>query len=196
MDRRFELRKEALLEEAQVSLNVFRENLERLEKFTAPFAALLVRSEQREHAARFVSGLLSDLDRKNTESIAYRHDQDRKDLQNFIGQSEWNHQPLLMELGKQVGETLGSPDGVLVFDPSGFPKKGTESVGVVRQWCGRLGKVENCQLGVYMGYVSGEEHALVNMRLYLSKEWAKDRKRRKKCRVPRRIRFKKRYELC
>jgi SRSO17 transposase len=196
MDRRFELRKEALLKEAKVSPNVFRENLERLEKFTAPFAALLVRSEQREHAARFISGLLSDLDRKNTESIAYRHDQDRKDLQNFIGQSKWNHEPLLMELGTQVGDELGCPDGVLVFDPSAFPKKGTESVGVARQWCGRLGKVENCQVGVYMGYVSGEEHALVNARLYLPKEWATDWERRKKCQIPSHIRFKKRYELC
>lgn len=196
MDREFEFRKEALIEEAQVSPNVFRDNLERLEEFTVPFAQLLVRREQREHAANFISGLLSDLDRKNTESIAYRHDQDRKDLQNFIGQSEWDHQPLLMELGKQVGEKLGRADGVVVFDPSGFPKKGKHSVGVARQWCGRLGKVDNCQLGVFMGYVSEEEHALVNMRLYLSKEWAKDRKRRKKCHVPRHIRFKKRYELC
>lgn len=196
MDRRFELRKEALLEEAQVSPSVFRDNLVRLEAFTVPFAKLLVRREQREHAARFISGLLSDLDRKNTESIAYRHDQDRKDLQNFIGQSDWEHVPLLMELATQVGKTLGRPDGVLVFDPSGFPKKGKESVGVERQWCGRLGKIDNCQVGVYMGYVSSEEHALVNMRLYLPEDWAKDRKRRKKCRVPKHIRFKKRHELC
>jgi len=84
----------------------------------------------------------------------------------------------------------------LVFDPSGFPKKGTESVGVQRQWCGRLGKIDNCQLGVFMGYVSGVEHALVNMRLYLPQDWAKDSKRRKKCHVPRKIRFRTRHELC
>jgi len=83
-----------------------------------------------------------------------------------------------------------------VFDPSGFPKKGTESVGVQRQWCGWLGKIENCQVGVYLAYVSAEEHALVNTRLYLPREWAKDKARRNKCHVPRAVKFKTRHELC
>jgi SRSO17 transposase len=196
MDRRFELRKEALINEAQVSPRLFRASLERLETFTIPFAQRLVRREQKEHAAKIISGLLSDLDRKNTESIAYRHDQERKDLQNFIGQSKWDHKPLLMELATQVGAELGRSDGILAFDPSAFPKKGKESVGVERQWCGRLGKVENCQVGIYMAYVSSEGHALVNMRLYLSQAWAKDKSRRKKCKVPRHVRHKKRWELC
>jgi len=116
-------------------------------------------------------------------------------LQYFIGQSNWDHRPLLLELARQVGQQLGRPDAVLVFDPSGFPKKGTESVGVQRQWCGRLGKVDNCQVGVYMGYVSAAEHVLVNERLYLPQEWAKDRQRRKKCKVPREIRFRTRHAL-
>ena len=80
MERRFELRKEALLEECQVSPSVFRGALERLESFVEPFASCLVRKEQKEHAVMFVSGLVSDVDRKNSESIAYRHDQDRKDF--------------------------------------------------------------------------------------------------------------------
>ena len=74
---------------------------------------------------------------------------------------------------------LGEPDGVIVFDPSAFPKKGDKSVGVAMQWCGRLGKVENCQVGIYMAYVTRKEHAIVNVRLYLPEEWAKDRGRRK-----------------
>ncbi len=151
MERRFELRKEALLAEAQVGPDVFRGALERLREFAEPFTGHLIRQEQVRHANDFLAGLVSDLDRKNTESIAYRHDQDRKDLQHFIGQSPWDHQPLLRELAQQVGATLGRSDGVLVFDPSGFPKKGTESVGVQRPWCGRLGKVDNCQVGVYLG---------------------------------------------
>ena len=73
---------------------------------------------------------------------------------------------------------------MLVFDPSAFPKKGTASVGVQRQWCGRLGKVENCQVGVFLGYVTDAEHVLVDFRLYLPREWAKDRKRRKQGRGP------------
>lgn len=195
MERRFEVRREALLDEARVSPAVFRGCLERLESFMQPFVRCLVRKEQRQHASDFVSGLLSDLKRKNTESIAYRHDQDRKDLQHFIGQANWDHRPLIEELARQVGGELGRPDAVLVLDPAAFPKKGTESVGVQRQWCGRLGKVDNCQVGVYLGYVSAEEHALVNMRLYLPREWAKDRKRKKKCQVPRGVRFHTRHEL-
>ena len=104
-------------------------------------------------------------------------------------------EPLMTELARQVGDQLGRDDAVLVFDPSGFPKKGTESVGVQRQWCGRLGKVENCQVGVYMGYVSAEEHALVDVRLYLPKSWATDRRRRKKCRVSKGTRYKTRHQL-
>lgn len=196
MERRFELRKEALLAEAQVDARLLGGTLERLESFIEPFAACLWRAEQAAHALDFVSGLISDLDRKNTESIAYRHDQDRKNLQHFIGQAEWDHQPLLVELARQVGQTLGRSDGVLVFDPSGFAKKGTRSVGVQRQWCGRLGKIENCQVAVYLGYVSAEEHALVNTRLYLPKDWALDRARRKACHVPRKLKYHTRHVLC
>jgi SRSO17 transposase len=94
-----------------------------------------------------------------------------------------------------VAAALGRPDAVLVFDPSAFPKKGSASVGVQRQWCGRLGKVENCQVGVFLGYVTDSEHVLVDFRLYLPKEWAKDRKRRKRCGVPKEIRYCTRHEL-
>ncbi len=170
--------------------------LPRLERFLEPFGALLATTEQRTHVHEYVTGLVSDLKRKNAESIAYHHDQDRQPLQKFIGQAPWEHSPLLMELARQVGAEIGEADGVIVFDPSGFAKKGTESVGVKRQWCGRLGKIENCQVGVYMGYVSRIEHALVNERLYLpKKEWADKNRRRKKVGVPEDVCFKTRHEL-
>ena len=196
MDDSYGSRRKELLAEARVEEVVFTGVMARLEASVRPFADLLVREEQAQHALDFVTGLISDLQRKNTESIAYRHDQDRKELQHFIGQSPWDHRPLLQELARQVGQTLGRPDGVLVFDPSAFPKKGTESVGVQRQWCGRLGKVENCQVGVYLGYVSAVEQALVNLRLYLPQAWAKDSARRKKCHVPRGARYRSRHDLC
>ena len=82
-----------------------------------------------------------------------------------------------------------------MFDPSAFPKKGDKSVGVGKQWCGRLGKVENCQVGVYMAYVTRKEHAIVNTRLYLPEEWAKDRGRRKEAGVPKSIKFSTRHQL-
>src|SRR5207248_847262 len=107
----------------------------------------------------------------------------------------WEHEPLLDELAQQVGQSLGQPGGVLALDPSAFPKKGKDSVGVERQWCGRLGKIDNCQVAVYLGYVSGRGHALVDARLYLPKAWAADKARRKKCHVPRHVRYQTRTQL-
>ena len=102
---------------------------------------------------------------------------------------------MLRTLAVQVGRELGEPDGVIVFDPSAFPKKGTKSVGVAKQWCGRLGEVESCQVGIYMGYVTRIEHAIVDVRLYLPKEWAKDRASRKEAGVPKSITFQTRHQL-
>jgi len=195
MERRFAARMQEALDGAVVDPRVFREVQARLQKFLEPFVGLLREAEQKEHARSYVTGLLSDLKRKNVESVAYLHDQDRLPLQKFMGCSPWDHQPLLRELTRQVGAELGEADGVLVFDPSAHPKKGTESVGVQRQWCGRLGKIENCQVGVYLGYVSRREQALVDMRLYLPESWASDKKRRKKAGVPKEVRFQTRHEL-
>ena len=195
MERRFDVRRREMLAECHVPPEVFEAMTERLEVFAQPFVDSLCRSEQKEHAQTYLAGLLSDLDRKNVESVAYRHDQDRRGLQRFIGLSAWDHRPLMKELATQVGREIGCPDGVIVFDPSGVQKKGNHSVGVARQWLGRLGKVDNCQVGVYMGYASAQEHALVDMRLYLPKEWANDKARRKACDVPKEIRFRTRHEL-
>src|SRR5262249_52780579 len=125
----------------------------------------------------------------------YLHDRERQGIQKFIGQVGWDHRPLIAELARQVGRELGQPDGVLVFDPSAFAKQGKKSVGVARQWCGRLGKVEDCQVGVFRGYVSPQGQPLADFRLYLGKEWARDRPRRAEAGVPREVRFATRHEL-
>ncbi len=195
MQRRFEIRKQQLLADCEVPVKVFAKVTNRLDEFAGPFIKSFWRPEQRQHAQTYLEGLMSDLDQKNSESIAYRHDQDRQGLQHFIGSSLWDHRPLIQELVRQIAADLGEADGVIVFDPSGFPKQGRDSAGVKRQWIGRLGKVDNGQVGVYMGYVSRREHALVDTRLYLPEEWAKDRKRRNKCGVPREIRYQTRHEL-
>ena len=195
MERRFAGRLRDLLDDATVNQAVLRDMLPRLESFVKPFATLLTTPEQGTHLQEYVAGLVSNLEYKNVESIAYYHDQDRQGLQKFIGQLPWDHRPHLEELARQVGVAIGEADGVIVFDPSGFAKKGNASVGVQRQWCGRLGKIDNCQVGVFMGYVSRREHALVDTRLYLPKEWAQDKKRRKQAGVPQEIRFKTRHEL-
>jgi len=172
MERRFEVRLEELLEDAVLDPRIPEGMLDRLERFINPFAAIMESSEQQRHLGEYVAGLFSDVKRKNAETIAYFHDQDRQALQKFVGQSLWDDGLLIGELSRQVGAELGESDGVLVFDPSGFKKQGKESVGVARQWCGRFGKIDNCQVGIYLGYVSRKEHALVDVRLYLNKEWA------------------------
>jgi SRSO17 transposase len=173
-----------LLAECQVAPAIFDQVLPRLTTFMAPFVETCCRQELDQHAHTYLCGLLSDVARKNIESIAYRFGQDRLPLQRFIGWAPWEEVPLRQELAGQVAEHLGHADGVLVFDPSGLPKSGTESVGVARQWCGRLGKVDHCQGAVSLGYVSGEGHTLVDMRLSLPKAWTTDKARLDKAGVP------------
>src|SRR3954468_21625590 len=132
MERRYQTRLDELLEDAEVRPGLLRGVLPRLETFLEHFARSLLSAEQRVHARHYVQGLLSDLPSKDAESIAYFHDQERQGLQKFIGQADWDHKPLLAQLAQEVGQQLGEPDGVLVSDPSSFPKRGTESVGVQR----------------------------------------------------------------
>jgi SRSO17 transposase len=195
MEPRFQRRKEQLLAGCQVPTTLLRGVMSRLESFAQPFVISLPSPESRRHTHTYLAGLLSDVERKNAESIAYRYDLDRQTIQRFVGEVDWDHDPLLGELTRQVAGAIGRPDAVLVFDPSAFPKKGTASVGVQRQWCGRLGKVENCQVGIFLGYVTDAEHALVDFRLYLPREWAHDKKRRKKAGVPKDVTYRTRHEL-
>ena len=195
MDQRFDTRLREMLAQAEVASDLIDGVLSRLETFVHPFSASLGEPEQKRHTVEYLAGLLSQLDHKTGEGIAYRHDQPRQGIPKFIGPVPWQDQPLLTTLATQVGDDLGEPDGVIVFDPSAFAKKGTKSVGVARQWSGRLGKLDNCQVGIYMAYVSSKEHAIVNTRLYLPEEWTKDRSRCKAAGVPKTIQFRTRHQL-
>jgi SRSO17 transposase len=144
----------------------------------------------------YLQGLLSHLPRKNAEDIAALVDVERLVIQEFIGTAPWDHRPLVRVLVGQVVDRLGAPDGIIAFDPSSFPKRGTHSVGVKRQWCGHRGKIDNCQVGVYMGYVARHDHALLDFRLYLPEEWARDEQRRQACHVPPEVRYHTRHEQC
>jgi SRSO17 transposase len=95
-----------------------------------------------------------------------------------------------------VVDQLGEPDGVIAFDPSSFPKRGTHAVGVKRPWCGHRGKVDTCQVGVFMGYVSRDDHALLDFRLSLPADWARDEQRRQAWHVPPEVRYHTRHEQC
>ncbi|HEY5869181.1 MAG TPA: transposase [Candidatus Tectomicrobia bacterium] len=114
-----------------------------------------------------LQGLLSHLPGKNAEGIATFVDVERQVMPAFIGTAPWDHRPLITVLVEQVADWLEEPDGIIAFDPSSFPKRGTHSVGMKRQWCGHRGKVDNCQVGVCMGYVAEHDHALLDFRLSL-----------------------------
>jgi SRSO17 transposase len=149
-----------------------------------PFVETLSGQALPQHARTYICGLLSDVERTNVASIAYRFGQERLPLQRCIGWAAWDDTPLRQELIGQVAQPLGQADGVLVCDPSALAKSGTESVGVARQWGGRLGKVDHCPVALSLGDVSAQGHTLVDMRLSLPKAWLQDKARLDQAGVP------------
>ena len=137
------------------------------------------RRELRETGGVFLDGLLSGVERKTGWLMAeqagaaqpYR-------MQSLLGRSRWDAEALRDRVRSYVIEALGDPDGVLVVDETGFLKKGTHSVGVARQYSGTAGRIENCQVGVFLSYASRYGHALIDRRLYLPQDWAADAARR------------------
>jgi SRSO17 transposase len=186
---------QALLHDAEVSPAAVRACLDHLTAFAQRYLPLWHRTEQRGHALTVLQGKLTTLQRKTTEPIATQAGQKRRPLQLFVGAGGWQDRPLLDELRQHVAEELADPEGVFVLDPSGFPKKGDDSCGVARQWCGRLGKVDNCQVGVFLAYASRHGKALVDARLYLTPERAADAKHRAKTYVPHDITFQEKWRL-
>ena len=166
-----------------------------LSAFADRYRPLLARSDQEPHLAVYLEGLVSGLERKSIEPIATAHDIYRRPLQRFVGAGRWSDHGLRAEMHRHVVEEIGSPDAALVIDGSAFSKKGEESVGVARQWCGRLGKVDNCQIGVFVAYSAPRGFTLLDAELYLPKEWAGDRARRKKAHVPKKVKFQTSWEL-
>jgi SRSO17 transposase len=189
-------RQEALLRDCIVSPDVFSPMVDRLGEFVVPYQEALEAEAGQHHVHRYLAGLLSHLNRKNAERIAALVDVERQVMQDFIGTAPWDHRPFINVLVGQVADRLGEPDGVIAFDPSSFPKRGTHSVGVKRPWCGHRGKVDTCQVGVFMGYVSGQEHAVLDFRLSLPEEWARDEPRRQECHVPKEVRYHTRHDQC
>ena len=189
-------RQEELLSDCLVSPDVFNHMVDRLGDFVVPYQHALETEAGQRNVHLYLAGLLSHLHRKNAEEIAALVDVERLVMQEFIGTAPWDHRPLIKVLVGQVVERLGEPDGIIAFDPSSFPKRGTHSVGVKRQWCGHRGKVDNCQVGVYMGYVSRHDHALLDFRLSLPEDWARDEQRRQECHVPQEVQYHTRHEQC
>jgi len=156
--------------------------------YHARFAPLFQRSEQRRAALLYLQGPLLDLERKTIEPLAHAvMGGDVQALQQFIGQSPWDADAVLHAHHAYVGETLGdAPEGAFISDGCDFPKQGTESVGVARQWCGPLGKRANCQSGVVVCDASPRGYTLVDRRLYRPEPWFTPAyaARRRRCGVP------------
>src|SRR5436305_4429368 len=153
-------------------------------------AGFFARSEPRARAVGYVRGLLSEAERKNGWQLAEQLGDPTPDgVQHLLARADWDADAVRDDLVRYVVEHLGDPGGVLVVDETGFLKKGTKSVGVARQYSGTAGRVENCQVGVFLGYATPRGRALLDRALYLPKEWAEDRQRRKAAGVPKGVGF-------
>ncbi len=186
---------QALLTDANLTAATVRGCADRLTGFLQRYLPQFYRIEQRDNATLVIRGLISGLQRKTCEPIAIAAQLPRKPIQFFVGSGKWDDEAVTTELRLHVREELAVPDGVVVIDPSSFPKKGTHSCGVARQWCGRLGKVESCQVGVFLVYAAKDGYAPLDRQLYLPEEWAKDKARRAKCHVPPKVKFQEKWQI-
>ena len=145
----------------------------RLRSFLEGYRRHLGRKEVQRLVETYVRGILSDTHKKNAEEIAWEVGDGRvRTLQRLLVSARWDEDGVVAEHQGAVGKLLGADDGILVIDDTGFRKKGVFSCGVGRQYSGTLGKVENCQIGVFLSYaVPDVTHTLLDRRLYLKKEW-------------------------
>jgi len=174
-----------------------------VEEYFEAFRSMFGRREAQAHAKSYLQGLLSCMRRKTCEAIAMSFSQTKDGspcaekeviaMQSFITQGTWQAGEAMRKVQAAVAQELLPscdrwPIGLVgVLDESGFEKSGTESVGVARQYCGRLGKVENCQVGVFLVGVTPDGTCPLDQQLFLPEEWIKDRKRRRNTRVPKEI---------
>jgi SRSO17 transposase len=148
------------------------------------------RSEPRRRAAGYIRGLLSTTERKNGWQLAeHLGDPTPDGVQHLLARADWDADAVRDDLAAYAAEHLGDPGGVLVVDETGFLKKGTKSAGVARQYSGTAGRVENCQVGVFLGYATAKGRALIDRALYLPKEWANDADRREEAGIPEAVAF-------
>lgn len=151
---------------------------------------LFARSEVRERSLAYLEGLLSGCERKNGWQVAECvGDASPYGMQYLLGRARWDADALQARLSAYVEDKLGSPDAVLILDETGFLKKGTHSAGVQRQYSGTAGRIENSQIGVFLGYAGERGYALLDRELYLPQSWAEDDARRQAAGIPDRIEF-------
>ena len=172
--------------------------MEELRGFHTEFRDCFRRSELRKHFFKYMVGQFSKLERKSIEPIAYSVEGGNiRQMQRFLSDALWDEEKMLAKYRSMVNNDLGDAQGVLIFDETGFPKKGSDSAGVARQYCGATGKVDNCQVGVFSAYASRHGYALLDKRLFLPEPWfcVEYKARKKKCKVPRSLEFKTKPQL-
>jgi SRSO17 transposase len=148
------------------------------------------RSEQRQRVRRYVDGLLSPIERKNGWQLAEQAGEERPyGMQRLLAGAKWDADAVRDDLRAYVLQHLSDPRAVLVIDETGFLKQGTKSVGVKRQYSGTAGRIENCQIGVFLTYAAPEGHVLLDRELSLPREWAEDAERRQEAGVPQQVTF-------
>lgn len=167
---------------------------EQLYTFHQQFSHCFKREEQRVISLAYIKGLASDLGAKSAEPIALRYLDEKgvRNTQHFLTAGSWYEEKLQLEHQLNLAEKISAEDGMFTIDSSEFPKKGSDSAGVTRQYCGRLGKIENCQSGVFLGYVSNRGYGLLQGQLYVPEKWFTDEyeERRTKCHFPQELTFK------
>jgi SRSO17 transposase len=172
--------------------------MEELWEFQATFHDCFARSEPRAHFFDYMVGQLSQLERKSIEPMALQVEGGTiRGMQRFLSEVVWDEEQMRWNYQQLVAEEMGDPAGVLMFDETGFVKKGKDSIGVARQYCGPLGTVENCQVGVFAGYASRYGYALVDKRLFLPEVWWTDAyaTRRTRCNMPAALTFQSKPQL-
>src|SRR5438477_9647547 len=148
------------------------------------------RAEPRRRALAYPRGLLSPVERKNGWQLAEQAGEPTPDgMQHLLARADWDADAVRDDLRAYVVEHLGDPAAVLIIDETGFVKKGVKSVGVQRQYSGTAGRIENCQIGVFLAYASGKGRTFLDRELYVPKEWATDRERRREAAVPDTVAF-------
>ena len=184
-----------MTEERELEAEDIADIKKRLVDFLEPFRDSFARHEQAVHAVVYIQGRLRKLTRRTIEPIANDNQLKRRPLQHFIGAGRWEDDGLRKEMVRQIGADMGRANSVLILDGSGFHKAGPESVGTQRQWCGRLGKEEQCQVGEFLAYAAGGSVTLLDCELYLPKWWTENEDRREKCHIPEDVIFKAGWEL-
>ena len=161
-----------------------------LDRLHERIAGRFWRSEPRARVREYVSGLVAGLERKNGWTLAERAGEASPDgMQRLLRVADWDTREVRDDVRDYVIEHLGSPEGVLIADETGFIKKGTRSAGVQRQYSGTAGRTENCQIGVFLAYASARGHALIDRELYLPQSWTGDRDRCRAAGIPGEIEF-------